>query len=105
MKTSKNTESTTNSPTKDAGCEIDIKIESRGDVNIYNCTAQAPSSQPCRVGTSMNILTKAAVCFLVLFTATVAHATASVDCAVPLAHPDDGLDDRLEIQTTLDNQG
>ena len=47
MKTSKNTESKTNSPTQDAGCRIDIQIKSRGDVNIYNCTEPAPSSEPC----------------------------------------------------------
>jgi hypothetical protein len=33
---------------KDAsGCHIDIRIESQGDVNIYNCTAPAPHDQPC----------------------------------------------------------
>src|SRR5262245_38944934 len=33
---------------KDAsGCQIDIRIESQGDVNIYNCTAPAPPDQPC----------------------------------------------------------
>jgi hypothetical protein len=106
MKTSKNTESTTNNPAKDADCEIDIKIESRGGASIYHCTVPAASSQPCRVGTSMKILTKTAICFLVLFTATVAHAAASPDCAVPSAHPDGDLDEtRIEIQKALDNQG
>ena len=47
MNTNKNTESTTRKPTEDVGCRIDIKIESQGDVNIYNCTAPAPSSEPC----------------------------------------------------------
>ncbi len=28
------------------GCDIDIHIHSRGDVNIYNCTAPAPKEQP-----------------------------------------------------------
>lgn len=47
MNTSKHAESTTTKPTKDVGCRIDIQIESQGDVNIYNCTAPAPSSEPC----------------------------------------------------------
>ena len=47
MKTSKHTESTTTKPAEDAGCRIDIQIESQGDVNIYNCTAPRPSSEPC----------------------------------------------------------
>jgi hypothetical protein len=47
MNTSKHAESTTTKPTKDVGCRIDIQIESQGDVNIYNCTASAPSSEPC----------------------------------------------------------
>lgn len=47
MNTSKHAESTTTKPTKDGGCRIDIQIESQGDVNIYNCTAPASSSEPC----------------------------------------------------------
>lgn len=47
MNTSKYTGSTTTKPAEGASCRIDIQIESRGDVNIYNCTAPAPSSQPC----------------------------------------------------------
>lgn len=47
MKTSKNAESTTTKPTKDASCRIDIHIESQGDVNIYNCTPPGSSSEPC----------------------------------------------------------
>ncbi len=54
MKTSKNTESTTNSPAEGAGCRIDIHIENQGDVNIYNCTAPSgtgktppPTCPPC----------------------------------------------------------
>lgn len=54
MKTSKNTESTTNSPAEDAGCRIDIRIESQGGVNIYNCstpsrtdTTPPPTCPPC----------------------------------------------------------
>jgi len=31
---------------KSSGCHIDIRIESRGDVSIYNCTAP-PTLQPC----------------------------------------------------------
>lgn len=41
MKTSKN------GPAEDGGCRIDIQIESRGKVNIYNCTAPRPSEEPC----------------------------------------------------------
>ena len=47
MNTSKHAESTTTKLTKDVGCRIDIQIESQGDVNIYNCTAPASSSEPC----------------------------------------------------------
>jgi hypothetical protein len=48
MKTSKNAESTTTTPAKDACCNIDIQIESKGHVNIYNCTtAPSPSGEPC----------------------------------------------------------
>jgi len=49
MNTSKNAESTTTTtPAKDACCNIDIQIESKGDVNIYNCTtAPSPSGEPC----------------------------------------------------------
>lgn len=47
MNTSKHTESTTTKPAEDAGCRIDIQIESQGDVNIYNCTSPRPSSEPC----------------------------------------------------------
>jgi hypothetical protein len=48
MKTSKNAESTGTKPAKDACCKIDIQIESKGDVNIYNCTeAPIPSGAPC----------------------------------------------------------
>lgn len=54
MNTSKKSESTTNSPAKDAGCRINIQIESQGDVNIYNCSTPAkaePTSpldcEPC----------------------------------------------------------
>ncbi len=48
MKTRKNGESTTTKPAKDACCNIDIRIESKGDVNIYNCTtAPSPSGEPC----------------------------------------------------------
>ena len=32
---------------KSAACRIDICIESRGDVNIYNCAAPGPSGEPC----------------------------------------------------------
>ena len=32
---------------KSSGCHIDIRIESRGDVSIYNCTAPRPSGEPC----------------------------------------------------------
>src|SRR5260221_547801 len=46
MERSKNTESTTTKPTADAGCRINIQIESHGDVNIYNCTAPQPSPEP-----------------------------------------------------------
>jgi hypothetical protein len=49
MNTSKNAESTTTTtPAKDACCNIDIQIESKGDVNIYNCTtAPSSSGEPC----------------------------------------------------------
>jgi hypothetical protein len=47
MKTSKNTKPTTNGPAENAGCRIDIQIDSQGDVNIYNCTAPRPSEEPC----------------------------------------------------------
>src|SRR5690242_21767456 len=47
MNTSKPTQSTTTKPAEDTGCRIDIKIDSGGDVNIYNCTAPAPSNQQC----------------------------------------------------------
>lgn len=47
MNTSKHTKSTTTKPAEDAGCRIDIQIESQGDVNIYNCTAPASRSEPC----------------------------------------------------------
>src|SRR5262245_40739466 len=35
--------------TSSPGCDIDIHIDSRGDVNIYNCTAPqpCPNSEPC----------------------------------------------------------
>jgi hypothetical protein len=46
MERSKNTESTTTKPTADAGCRINIEIESHGDVNIYNCTTPQPSPEP-----------------------------------------------------------
>jgi len=45
MERSKNTESTTTKPTADAGCRINIEIESHGDVNIYNCTTPQPSPE------------------------------------------------------------
>lgn len=32
--------------TKDAGCNIDIHIDSRGGVNIYNCTSHSPQGCP-----------------------------------------------------------
>jgi len=32
---------------KTSSCHIDIRIESQGDVNIYNCTAPAPSNETC----------------------------------------------------------
>jgi len=47
MKTTKNTKPTTNSPAENAGCRVDIQIDSRGDVNIYNCTSPHPSQEPC----------------------------------------------------------
>jgi hypothetical protein len=47
MNASKHTELTKTKPAEDAGCRIDIKIESQGDVNIYNCTAPCPSTDPC----------------------------------------------------------
>ena len=47
METRKNSKSTNNGPTDDAGCSINIQIDSKGDVNIYNCTPPAPSSEPC----------------------------------------------------------
>lgn len=47
MSTGKHTESTTTEPAEDAGCRIDIQIESQGDVNIYNCTSPRPSGEPC----------------------------------------------------------
>lgn len=33
------------------GCEINITIHSRGDVNIYNCTCPAPKPEPCEPST------------------------------------------------------
>ncbi len=30
-----------------AACQVDIRIESQGDVHIYTCTAPGPSAQPC----------------------------------------------------------
>jgi hypothetical protein len=47
MKKGKPTGSTTTKPPADVGCKIDIHIDNQGDVNIYNCTAPAPSSEPC----------------------------------------------------------
>src|SRR5438067_838157 len=47
MNTGKHTESTTTKPAENAGCRIDIQIDSRGDVNIYNCTAPRPSGEIC----------------------------------------------------------
>lgn len=41
MKTSRKTAN----PIKDAGCKIDVYIENKGDVNIYNCTAPQPSCE------------------------------------------------------------
>jgi hypothetical protein len=32
-------------PTKDVGCNIDIQIENRGEVNIYNCSSPCPPSE------------------------------------------------------------
>jgi hypothetical protein len=46
MKTSKHTEAPTTKSIDGAACRIDIQIESKGDVKIYNCTAAAPE-QPC----------------------------------------------------------
>jgi hypothetical protein len=37
---------TSDSKETSSGCRIDIRIESRGDVNIYNCSAP-PAVQPC----------------------------------------------------------
>jgi hypothetical protein len=34
-------------PAEDRGCRIDIKIESQGDVNVYNCTAPPQKHEPC----------------------------------------------------------
>jgi hypothetical protein len=36
-----------NTAAEDGGCKIDIRIESQGDVNIYNCTAPPASEKPC----------------------------------------------------------
>jgi hypothetical protein len=48
MQTSQNAESTKTNSAKDTCCTIDIQIESKGDVNIYNCTtAPSPSGEPC----------------------------------------------------------
>lgn len=47
MKTSKNTDARTNRRGEDAGCKIDIQIKSKGGLNIYNCAAPTPSSEPC----------------------------------------------------------
>jgi hypothetical protein len=47
MNTSKHSESPTTKSVEGAACRIDIQIESKGDVNIYNCTAASPSSEPC----------------------------------------------------------
>src|SRR5688572_30627971 len=33
------------------GCEINITIHSRGDVNIYNCTCPASKPEPCAPAT------------------------------------------------------
>ena len=46
MKIDKKTDGIKTRP-KDIGCNVDIQIQSHGDVNIYNCTAPAPSSEPC----------------------------------------------------------
>lgn len=34
-------------PSHTGACAITIQIKSRGDVNIYNCAAQAPAEPPC----------------------------------------------------------
>src|SRR5260370_687965 len=46
MERSKNTKSLTTKPTADAGCRINIEIESHGDVNIYNCTTPRRVPEP-----------------------------------------------------------
>jgi hypothetical protein len=53
----------------------------------------------------MKIVIMVAACVALLRTATPAHAAPPMECAVPSAHPDDGVDDRLEIQKALDQQG
>ena len=52
MKTSKKGGATTNGPNNHepvhaGGCTINIKINSSGDVNIYNCGAQPPADAAC----------------------------------------------------------
>jgi hypothetical protein len=53
----------------------------------------------------MKIMLMAAAGAVLLHTASVANAAPQVDCSVPAAHPGDGVDDRLEIQKALDQQG
>jgi hypothetical protein len=47
MTTGKRAEPATSKRTEKGSCQIDIRIESQGDVNIYNCTAAGPTSEPC----------------------------------------------------------
>src|SRR4051812_34573833 len=57
------------------------------------------------IGVIVKILSNTLVWFLLLFTTFSAHEAKAASCTVPLAVPDDGLDDRLQIQAALDHQG
>ena len=35
------------SRSENTDCQIDIRIDAKGDVNIYNCTAPGAGKQPC----------------------------------------------------------
>ena len=47
MNTSTHIDPKATEPANDAGCRIDIRIKSQGNVTIYNCTAPGASSEPC----------------------------------------------------------